>query len=593
MNKGRYIVGIISLLLLFVSCTTENSGNPDIVRVIVPQDERYVCTQNVIRSEFGENVFIRFTLEEGYAFASCNYGGNYSFFQEGEETVLCLENVRFDTRLSFRLQEISGQILYYLNGGTFLDPARSGDYYTEYADTTYQLRPNTSRGTEVIERDGYTLIGWNRESDGSGEHIGLGSRVTVIENASVTLYAEWKEWSDVSLFSYQDNEATEEEGDITLIQYLGDHQDVDTLTIPAQIDGKKVTAIGENFSSNLAIDTLIFPETLRVVENKAFRGSDIENLYFFDTITQIGDRCFGNAISFVHINAATEPKYVHVNETAQFSESMDRLIINADKRKMVFFAGCSMGYGLNSEEVERAFQGEYVICDIGVIGCSNSSFQMECLMNFLREGDIFIHAPETMSAYQLMYDLSAEWRMFICVEGNYDLLAMADLSDTGGLFNAFYHFNLTRQTMDPVNPDDFYHAYNEYGDYVAPRPNSENDAVFEEGTAFRTDYLTETSLSKLNGYYTKIKNKGVKVLFSYGPVNANAIRAEEREAKSWLLYEGIVKNRLTAAEVISDPTDYIMEGRFFYDTDYHLSNEGAKFRTQTLIQDIKTHLQNH
>lgn len=593
MSKRRGWLCIVSALFLLTSCETKMPENADIVRVVVQNGEGYTCRENVIKSEFGENVVIRFTLENGYLFSGCDYAGKYSFSREGNEGVLCLENVQFDTRLSFRLQEISGQLFYYLNGGTFIDGTRSGTYYFEYADTTYQLRPNTSRGSEVICRDGYTLIGWNTEADGSGVHIGLGSRITMSKNTSVTLYAEWEKWTDDALFSYQDNTDTEDQGDIELVKYLGTDTSLNKLSIPAYIDGKKVTAIGEEFSKGLKIDTLIFPDTLLSVEDKAFRGSDIERIYFFDTIQQIGDRCFGANIPSVHINAATEPKYVHVNETAQFSESMDRLIVNADKKKMVFFAGCSMGYGLDSEEVERAFNGEYVICDIGVIGCSNSDFQMQCLINFLKEEDIFIHAPESMSAYQLMYDVSAEWRMFICVEGNYDLLAMADLGNSGGILNAFYHFNLTRQTMEPVQSTDFYNSYNEYGDYAAFRQNSEDDVVFEEGRAFRTDYLTETSLARLNGYYTRIKDKGTKVLFSYGPVNINAIRQEEKEEKSWLLYESIVKGKLTSAVVISDPMNYMMEGRYFYDADYHLSTEGAKFRTQTLIHDIKTNLTNN
>ena len=32
---------------------------------------------------------------------------------------------------------------------------------------------------------------------------------------------------------------------------------------------------------------------------------------------------------------------------------------------------------------------------------------------------------------------------------------------------------------------------------------------------------------------------------------------------------------------------YLMPGKYFFDTDYHLSNEGAALRTEMLVRDIK------
>ena len=42
--------------------------------------------------------------------------------------------------------------------------------------------------------------------------------------------------------------------------------------------------------------------------------------------------------------------------------------------------------------------------------------------------------------------------------------------------------------------------------------------------------------------------------------------------------------------VISSVKDYVMEGRYFYDSDYHLGEGGAALRTARLIEDLKRHL---
>ena len=39
--------------------------------------------------------------------------------------------------------------------------------------------------------------------------------------------------------------------------------------------------------------------------------------------------------------------------------------------------------------------------------------------------------------------------------------------------------------------------------------------------------------------------------------------------------------------VVSDYTDYIWSGRFFYDSDYHLNDLGAIYRTEQLLADMR------
>ena len=49
------------------------------------------------------------------------------------------------------------------------------------------------------------------------------------------------------------------------------------------------------------------------------------------------------------------------------------------------------------------------------------------------------------------------------------------------------------------------------------------------------------------------------------------------------------KNNIHAT-VISNVADYLMDSKYFFNTDFHLNTEGAKVRTDLLIRDIRAQL---
>ena len=60
------------------------------------------------------------------------------------------------------------------NGGT--SEAFGNSYDAQV--TGIHDRENTLQGVSYFSREGYLLAGWNTAPDGSGIHIGLGSRIT-------------------------------------------------------------------------------------------------------------------------------------------------------------------------------------------------------------------------------------------------------------------------------------------------------------------------------------------------------------------------------------------------------------------------------
>lgn len=582
--------GILWALLLSILTACSFARDAEQVCITVLENDRIV-SEHFVTALRHSDVELELTVAEGYGFESCSYNGEYTVSAYTGKLLLRLHDVKYDVRLEIRTGHLDDAIYYHLNGGEFCDPRNQGDSYVRFADLSHHLRANTDIATGVIFRDGYTQTGWNTQPDGSGQQIGLGSRVTTGEG-TLHLYAQWAEWTDGASFSYAEDVLTADPDDIVLTGYIGDPV-ITELIIPGQINGFTVSGIGENFAQGLDLRKLILPNTMIHVQRNAFADSSIEEILFFDSLEEIYDKSFSSGIKTVRINAVLAPRYSTNCDHAQFAENMDRLILNADQKKMVFFAGCSMSYGLRSEMVEEAFGGEYTVFNMGVIGGTNASFQFDCITAYLSEGDILVHAPEEMSEYQLLHNIRSEVRIFYCVESNYDLLALADLSNTELLFNNYTEYTRGRlQAEDVYTYQDYNPNYNVYGDYIVPRANSADDAAFDIVACYLPDCVNGVSVARLNEKYDRIAEKGAKVYISFAPINRNAVPEEEQTARSWEQFEANVRNGLGSRHsVISSVEDYMMPGQYFFDTDYHLTDEGAEIRTQLLIADIRKAMQ--
>lgn len=589
LKKISYIAFLIIVIIcsLFSSCSTMEATSTPKKVLITLINGNYMTEQQSYRLDYGTDLSIKLRFEEGFTFGGCNYG-DYTIIQNEDNTVdLILKNVKYSQRIKISVQETKSGVYYYLNGGEFISEGYSSDYYIQKYSLVNHVRANTEIGMDKIRREGYVLTGWNTKADGSGEHIGLGSRVTLKEGKYLDLYAEWAKCIEVSTVEYE-----EVEGGVQLKKYLGD-KNVDPFVLPYSIGGKPVTLVASGFAEGLRAKTLVIPSTMDKLEAKAFTDCAFEEVYFFDTLRIYNSLAIqGETVRTWHINAVRKPCYQSSNANAQFADNIDRLILSQGKKKMIFFAGCSMSYGLNSKTVEETFGGEYVVCNTGVIGGTDAGFQFDILSQFVEEGDIFIHAPEVSSQFQFMAKREVDQRLFVMVEGNYDLLSLVDVSTLPKIFSAYEQFSKSRNEMEEGSYDDTTRLYNEYGDYIEKRVFTGVDKKFSidgEEYSYDMDLAEEQSLQALFQKYELFKEKGVSVLFSFSPVNYHGLTSYMQENRMWQVFEDKIKKGFEHTEyrVISKASDYVFEGKYFYDEDYHLNDYGAKLRTQRLIRDIQ------
>ncbi|MGI6393110.1 MAG: hypothetical protein ACOX16_05925 [Candidatus Izemoplasmatales bacterium] len=549
----------------------------------------------------GEDFITYLTLIEGYECVSCNYYSNYSFEEKDGETLLTLKNVTRPLRVTIQCKKkeiinnisfnLNCTVNYDFNGG--IDGEGHTNSTLSYFLTSHQ-RLNTEIGTD-IKKSGYVLTGWNSHPDGNGEHIGLGSRVTVQNEEEITLYAEWQKCIDDRQFLYE----KKEDGTIALTGYRGSG-DINPFVIPEEINGQEVTEISSSFTTNmpcqkLTAQTLVLPSTIRSVKSNSFFHSSFSELFFSDNIEEIDEQAFPYNIKTFHINAAKEPSFQSVNNSTIYSDIVDRLILNKDKRKLIFFGGCSFMYGLNSHVVEKVFGEDYVVINLGLNGDINAAFQMEIIVNYICEGDVLIHAPEPASSTQLMNVFYVNSIMFIMVEGNYDLLALADFSNNSGVIRAFNDYiAIKNKTALCTYADSRYVDFNIYGDYMEERPYDESteierDISYSDDTYYyMPELLMDSGMKRLVKYYDDIREKKGQVFLTYAPVNISAGKNDEIKAKGYEFAEKL-EDMLSVYgyRTISSVENYMFLGRYFFDSDWHLNDIGAALRTERLIADLK------
>ena len=581
---------LLSSLFLLGSCssspevvsslTSISSSSESMVNVIFEEDDAYEMDSYVYSIPKGSDLEVTMTLFGKYAISAISYSGASTKMVDDSTASVFLPEIKYSTRVSFTFDEAETQFTYHLDGGKFYNG--SGDEYTLFATTAYHLRPNLECGVDRFSKYGYSQIGWLDEDN---NEIGLGSRYTIPNKKHVHFHPLYEKWNSTNDFYYK---TVDGYAYVTGYKKSGN---LEKLVIPASFGGIPLKGICRGFISDVEIGTLVIPISVDVIEEESFYNCDIQNLYLFDNIHEITDESFlSSVIEKVHILASHPSRGLYDDANCVFAEDMDRLILRKDKKKIVHFAGCSGSYSFNSKTMEQVYGDEYEICNMAVLGATNATAMLDCIIPFLGEGDLFIHAPEMMSEFQMMYNLEADNRFFTLYIGNYDLLTMADITIIPKFWTSFgeYVNLLDEREEETFNTRSKW--YDEYGDYIEPRPNSRDDADYNITGVFPTQVVNQTSCGWLDSYYAKAEEQGAYPLYSFAVVNENAVNRLDPGRVAMHSYRSALDRFLHVPTIISSIEEAILPGRYFYDTDYHASEEGRDVRTAILIKDLNSYL---
>lgn len=579
-NAKARIGMLLLAAFLLLACTPQNDTAMALSATIL-DGEHYTVEVGSVSVEPGETAAFLVQTDPGFLVASTDYRGDYRITQAHGLNKVELTNVQYPTRVHLKLTQYAVTIEYLANGGEGISSV--GNAVKRSYDITEHIRPNVSIGTDLFARDGYTLIGWNTEPDGSGTRVGLGSRMTV--DGSATLYAEWAKWTDAERFAYR-----AEDGKAILTGYTGTEE---TLVVPETLDGYPVSGIDAFAMKDCSAKTVILPKSIERIERNAFSGAAFTELHLFDNIVFVTDESFASCpnLSTVYISAIEDPYGYSFRRESVYVDKLDRLITTQGQDRLIFYGGCSVWYNLDGDMAKRAFGDRYTVLNMGVNGIMGSLFQMELLRCFMTDRDILVHTPEIASRQQLLLNtglISHDDKLWAALEYNYDLVSLVDIR----LFDNTF-FESFRHYLDRKKPG---------GKYTDVYRDSKGRTYLDEigSVPFERDEklekLTDTvellpgnlsDLSRLQEEYAGFTAKGIPIYVTYAAINIDQVPEEQRGNVA------IMGERFTEAffamdgvTVFGNIRDFLYHDNDCYDTVYHLQTRPARHCTEVWIREL-------
>ncbi len=278
------------------------------------------------------------------------------------------------------------------------------------------------------------------------------------------------------------------------------------------------------------------------------------------------------------------PQYEYSYD-ASLIDKMQRLK-SIDEPKIVLIGNSNLSFGIQSELIEEAF-GMPVV-NMGLHGGVGNAFHEEMAKVNIHEGDIIIVSHTEYNDDDKILDPVIVW---LAVENHPQLWQLIRPKDLWQMYLAFPAYFSRALPLwadgsgNEPNYGDIYNrvAFNEYGDNIYER--KETVYSFQQGS-IATPGTSDTCIERLNELNSYVTERGATLLIAAYPVPDGEYTPDHAAYDS---FQQELQDRLDCP-FISDFHDYFFGYEYFYDTAYHLTNEGAKLRTEQLIKDLQRYM---
>lgn len=453
------------------------------------------------------------------------------------------------------------------------------EFVTDFCTDFYSM-PNTLPENGKFVKEGFVPTGYSLD----GQYVGFGHKFLANGEESV-LEILWQEAESAESFTYS---VTSDK--IKIEKYIGNS---DKIYIPKTINGLPVVQIGEGAFDGCGASYIYIPSTVVNIADGAFSNcKKLSEITLFDSVQKISDKSFeGSLVKTVNLHASTQPKYT--DSDLMFGKKYERFM-TAENNRIILISGSSKHYGFDSDYADTLSGGKYTFVNYGTNAQMNVMFYLEAMANLANEGDIILLAPEQYGPYcdtvNGKRDMTA--LTFQGSESCYQLVSAVDASQYTGFFNALNQYLSQRISRKDLTYESRSYKLDEYGDCSVARKNYNSDGYRNgaNGTFyFKKDTIPSEFAENFNRILSIASSRNIPAYLSFPPYNINACDPNTLNDASYDEYMADMEKTINAT-LVSDVRDYIIEGKYFYNTDYHLMEEGAKHHTEVTVRDIMTAL---
>lgn len=250
--------------------------------------------------------------------------------------------------------------------------------------------------------------------------------------------------------------------------------------------------------------------------------------------------------------------------------------------KLVLIGNSNLPFGMDSAALEEAM-GMPVV-NMGLHGGMGNAFHEEMAKLNVQPGDIYVICHTEYNDMGDQMDPSLVW---ITVENHASLWPLVPRADYGGMKDALGTYVKKSLTLwadgegNKATEDSYSRlAFNAYGDNVYPRPQTVPGAIDFESQA--EPYVEQACMDRLNALNAYLVARGATMVVAGYPI-ANGEFTPLLEVYDTL--QETLEEQLDCP-VISYFPEYLFDYTYFYDTLYHLTDDGVRIRTNLLIDDL-------
>lgn len=288
----------------------------------------------------------------------------------------------------------------------------------------------------------------------------------------------------------------------------------------------------------------------------------------------------------VNVNAFLLPSVYDKTYLGELKEKVYRLKDSEGKR-IVLIGGSALPFGIDSSLIEEELPS-YKVVNFGMYASLGSDVMLDFAKARINSGDLLFFCPEqNVQTLSLYYDGEA---LLEALDGDFSLMNLLPASTKERLIGDLYAFSQKKLSYTLGKEMDLSGIYqkssfNEYGDIDHElTPYCVLPDYFDPTTPIPFDiFPTDEFIEKANSFASYAREKGASVYFYPAPMNQLAIKDSDETVKS---YYSKLEKRLDMGFPFN-PFDSILDGEYFYDTNFHLNKAGARNYTKKMIQMIK------
>ena len=259
----------------------------------------------------------------------------------------------------------------------------------------------------------------------------------------------------------------------------------------------------------------------------------------------------------------------------------DSLLINTISPRIIFVGGSNLSFGINSSVIKDSLNLNPI--NTAIHASIGLEYMMDNTIQYIREGDIIILAPE----YSHFYGRS--------IYGGEELLrtvADIDLSKLSTLKKeqlVNISKSLVKYSFSKFKPTEYWglkesdiysvNSFNQYGDVYTHWSMQQKE--FSPADTIKTNY-NPNAIKLINNFRVKIEKKNATLFVTYPSYQATSYDKSIKQIKK--VEKELLENNFI---LLGTPERYRMPDVMMFNTSYHLLKKGVDYRTELLIEDIK------